>query len=161
MFCWELLFPSLSLFSTCTVTCHMGQRQGTCEGKEVKVGVEEVRLDPLPHWGWTLPCWRPRGGRQRGSLNPPAAASADQLHCSQVPWGPNFEWDGDLMGTFASTNGDQKNDFLKIYLNELIPWNTEEKIFRKTPSQSVASFGVQVYRLKLVLSSQLFKFNIK
>jgi len=25
------------------------------------------------------------------------------------------------MGTFASRNGDQKNDFLKIYLNELIP----------------------------------------
>ena len=35
-------------------------------------------------------------------------------HCSQVPWGPNFEWDGDLMGTIASTNGDPKNDFLKI-----------------------------------------------
>ena len=37
--------------------------------------------------------------------------------CSK--WGPNFEWDGDLMRTFASTNGDPKSDFLKIYLNEL------------------------------------------
>ena len=52
-------------------------------------------------------------------------------HFSQVPGGPNFVQNEDPilseMGTFASTNGDQKNDFLKIYLNELIPWNTEEK----------------------------------
>ena len=67
--------------------------------------------------------------------------------------GPYFEWDGDLMGAFASTNGDPKSNFLKIYLNELIPWNTEEKNYGKTPSQSVASFGVHVYRLKLVLGN--------
>ena len=29
-------------------------------------------------------------------------------------WGPNFESDGDLMGTFASRNGDPKSIFLKI-----------------------------------------------
>ena len=35
-------------------------------------------------------------------------------------WGPNFESDGDLMGTFASRNGDPKSVFLKIDRNELI-----------------------------------------
>ena len=29
-------------------------------------------------------------------------------------WGPNFESDGDLMGTLASRNGDPKSVFLKI-----------------------------------------------
>ena len=32
--------------------------------------------------------------------------------CSK--WGPIFEWDGDLMGTFASTNGDPESVFPKL-----------------------------------------------
>ena len=48
------------------------------------------------------------------------------------------------MGIFARTNGDPKSDFMKIYLNELNTWNTEEKNYEKTPSQSVASFDAQV-----------------
>ena len=48
------------------------------------------------------------------------------------------------MGIFARTNGDPKSDFMKIYLNELNTWNTEEKNYGKTPSQSVASFDAQV-----------------
>ena len=73
-------------------------------------------------------------------------------------WGPNFEWYGDLMGTFTSTNGDPKSNFLKIYLNELIPWNTEKNC-GKTPSQKVASFGAQVCAIFIVLSSQVIKWS--
>ena len=84
MFCEELLLPSLSPFSICTLACYTGGREGTCEVKEVKAGVEEMVVDfpSLPrrhYWGWTPPCWRPRGGRQRDSLSLPAAASAVQV----------------------------------------------------------------------------------
>ena len=41
MFCEELLLPSVSPFSTCTLSCYMGGREGTCEAKEVKAGVEK------------------------------------------------------------------------------------------------------------------------
>ena len=35
-------------------------------------------------------------------------------------WGPDFESDGDLMGTSASRNGDSKSVFLKIDRNKQI-----------------------------------------
>ena len=73
--------------------------------------------------------------------------------CSK--WGPNFEWDGDLMQTFASTNGDPKCDFLKIYLNKLIYWNTKEENYGKTPLQNVASSGVQVKTSFAITSIQI------
>ena len=49
-------------------------------------------------------------------------------------WGPNFESDGDLIGTFSSRNRDPKSVFLKVDRNELISWNTEE-IFRNIQVQ--------------------------
>ena len=44
MFCEELLLPSLSPFSTYTLACYTGGREGTCEVKEVKAGVKR--------WWW-------------------------------------------------------------------------------------------------------------
>ena len=38
----------------------------------------------------------------------------------ETQWGPNFGSDGDLMGTFASRNGDPKSIFLKIDQNKLV-----------------------------------------
>ena len=43
--------------------------QDTCEVKEVKKAKEVIEA------GYTPPCWRPRGGRPRGSPSPQAAAS--------------------------------------------------------------------------------------
>ena len=50
-------------------------------------------------------------------------------------WGPNFEWNGDLMGTFASRTGDPKSVFWWINWNKLIPWNKDENNY----SQNVAA----------------------
>ena len=66
--------------------------------------------------------------------------------CSK--WRPNGYPNLSEMGTFAGTNGDPKSDFMKIYLNELNTWNTEEKNYGKTPSQSMALFGAQVCAIK-------------
>ena len=84
MLCLDILFPSLSPLSTCTLSCCTGRRQGTCEVEEVKAEVAALVLVPRSppwqlSWGWTPPCWCRRGGKQRGSPNPQAAASADQV----------------------------------------------------------------------------------
>ena len=55
-FCQELLFASFSPFSTYILFYYRGGREGTCEVKEVKAGVEEmvVALPSLPRqhcWG--------------------------------------------------------------------------------------------------------------
>ena len=76
------------------------------------------------------------------------------VHCSQVPWGPNFVQNGDPMGTRFwvrwAPNGDlhqhkwgPNEHISKIDRNKLISWNTEEKNYG-TSSQNVASFGTQV-----------------
>ena len=50
-------------------------------------------------------------------------------------WGPDFEWNGDLMETLASRNGDPKTVFWWINWNKLIPWNKDENNY----SQNVAA----------------------
>ena len=62
---------------------------GLQAGMEMVWKVEELKVDEVglvpqsPHWyrcwGRTPPCWNPRGERWRCSLNPPTAASADQV----------------------------------------------------------------------------------
>ena len=63
-------------------------------------------------------------------------------HSSHMRWGPiflkmvpDFEWNGDLMGTFASRTGDPKSVFWWINWNKLIPWNKDENNY----SQNVAA----------------------
>ena len=75
-----------------------------------------------PRFGRNMP---PVKGKFTSSSFPLLPSAMGTRFCSK--WGPIFECDGDLMATFASTNGDPKCNFLKIYLNELIPWNTDEK----------------------------------
>ena len=63
--------------------------------------------------------------------------------CSK--WRPNGYPNLSEMGIFARTNGDPKSDFMKIYLNELNTWNTEEKNYGKTPSQIVAALTFSAF----------------
>ena len=48
-------------------------------------------------------------------------------------WGPNFQWNGDQMGTLASRMGTQEAHVCKIDRNKLIRWNIAfirgEKLF--------------------------------
>ena len=96
--------------------------------------------------------------------------SPSLMHFSQVPWEPNFVQNGDPMVTQFwvrwGPNGDLRQhkwgpkkryfENLSKRANSLI-YGGEN--YGKTLSRSVASFGVQVYRLKLVLSSQVFKWS--
>ena len=54
-------------------------------------------------------------------------------HAMGTLWGPNFQWNGDQMGTLASRMGTQKAHVCKIDRNKLIRWNIafirEEKLF--------------------------------
>ena len=74
-------------------------------------------------------------------------------------WGPNFESDGDLMGTFASRNGDPKSVFLKIDQKKLISWNTEEKHYETNLHRFNFTDKLAWCSFKLVLSSQVFKWS--
>ena len=73
-------------------------------------------------------------------------------HCSQLEWGPkffkirtkwgpDFEWNGDQMGTFGSRNGDLKSVYSINWPKRAnsLKWRD----FLKKYSQSVSSFSVQ------------------
>ena len=63
-------------------------------------------------------------GGNYGSLLHNSLLTAPKCHGDPIlskmgtQWGPNFESEGDLMGTLASRNGDPKSVFLKIDQNK-------------------------------------------
>ena len=99
------------------------------------------------------------------------ATSQCKLHCSQVPWGPNFVENGDPMGTQFwvrwGPNGDHRQH----------KWGPKKRIFENLSKRTNSlQFHMQVFEYlstklnstdmlawdssKLVLSSQVFKWSI-
>ena len=63
-------------------------------------------------------------------------------------WGPNFEWDGDLMGTFASTNGDPKSVLFKTTY-KFVPNEILQELKKELKAEAMISVDHEKYGEKL------------